>query len=468
MGIQHEGRVPSHRFRYLGRTGTHDLFGVDLPQNGAAPPAGIPSYEVGFAGPNIYGQPTTPPAIATPQPTSGPERIIAGGYSAFGSDVIYNDSRMTLYPEIRVNPAIRVHGVYTVGGIRNKYTQPAATTAALGTGVGVPPIERYYVHQVSDNAYDTAAVGSWEQFRATIQIPWGIWSIGVKDFPFGIGATTANSTRSEAFLTVVPYGPFRFLHGIWLARNAIQPNWLTRPDADLKPTLFQGMLLTYQVADLDIGAGTIQQLYHGKAAYDPLYSPLGAAAASGRGGFNQNLNFWSFYGKYNNGRFFFNGEYTFVQLDQYTAVAGANWANAGLSILATLPKYNEFYHWFAETGVMAGPSRVTFMAAAASGPVANNENPTKIYGGFPINYQAMEPYEWLMFNTYGGGNDAFGGPLMPSDGHGMMSDAFCYAARLDYAVASNLNVWGSYIWAHRLEKQGSLFGQKSLNRSTGN
>ena len=224
--------------------------------------------------------------------------------------------------------------------------------------------------------------------------------------------------------------------------------------------------MTYQAADLDLGMGTIQQLYHGKAAYDAHYNTGGAAA--GRAGFDQNLNFWQFYGKYNNGRFFFNGEYTFAQLDQYTAAAGFNWANAGASRFSRRsPKYTELYHWFAETGVMAGPSRVTLMAAAASGPVANNENPTKIYGAFPINYQAMEPYEWLMFNTYGGGNDAFSGPLMPADGHGMMSDAFCYAARIDYAVASNLNVWGSYIWAHRLEKQGSLFGQKTLNRSCG-
>ena len=181
----------------------------------------LPSYEVGFAGPNIYGQPTTPPAIATLHQHLPPSVLLLVVTRDSGLMQFTMIRVLTLYPEIRVNPAIRVHGVYTVGGISNKYTQPAAhDSCLLGTGVGVPPFERYYVHQVSDNAYDTAAIGSWEQFRATIQMPWGIWSIGVKDFPFGIGATTANNTRSEAFLTVVPYGPFRFLHGIWLARNA--------------------------------------------------------------------------------------------------------------------------------------------------------------------------------------------------------------------------------------------------------
>jgi hypothetical protein len=45
------------------------------------------------------------------------------------------------------------------------------------------------------------------------------------------------------------------------------------------------------------------------------------------------------------------------------------------------------------------------------------------------------------------------------DEHGMMTDAHCFAGRLDYAVAANLNLWGSYIWAHRLERAGTYFGQ---------
>ena len=30
---------------------------------------------------------------------------------------------------------------------------------------------------------------------------------------------------------------------------------------------------------------------------------------------------------------------------------------------------------------------------------------TKVYRSWAMNYQAMEPYEFLMFNTYGGGNN---------------------------------------------------------------
>ncbi len=478
-----------YRFRYFGRAGDADLFGQQF------------QSEVGFAGQNIYGtadfQPAIPlgpmtvppynnlPTTATVPAGLGPVlpfaalpgtianvnttaglagmRIVRGGFSLYSSDAIYHDSRLTFYPEIRVNPAIRVHGVYTVGGLRNKYAQhnwpliPGPGSPYM-QGAGVPPIERYYVHQTSDNAYDTAAIGSWEQFRATIQIPWGILSLGVKDFPFGTGASLSNGLRSEAFLLVVPYGPMRFLWGVWLARNATNAGYGTVPDSDRKPSFFEGMLATYDACDLSMGLGYILQNLHAKSYTNPNFGFFAGAGNPYGNAYDQNLQFWIAFMKYNNGRFFFNAEYAFFQQDRYHHI-GPN-GLGGLTAGAA-PLFFEGYHWFTEFGVMAGPAKVSLMNAISSGGVLNTGNPTKQYLGYPIDYQAMSPYQFLMFETYGGGNDAFAGPLLPADGHGMMSDAFCYAARLDYAVASNLNVWGSYIWAHRLEKAGYLFGGKN-------
>jgi hypothetical protein len=51
-----------------------------------------------------------------------------------------------------------------------------------------------------------------------------------------------------------------------------------------------------------------------------------------------------------------------------------------------------------------------------------------------------------------------GNNVVNADGTGEMGDAYAYAGRLDYAMASNLNVWASYIRAHRLERAGTYGG----------
>ena len=88
------------RFRYLSRTGKNDLFG----RSGS-------SFDIGFAGPNIYGHGgvanVANQAVVASTATSAGMAIARGGYSFTGVDAFYYDSRLTLYPDIRVNPAVR-------------------------------------------------------------------------------------------------------------------------------------------------------------------------------------------------------------------------------------------------------------------------------------------------------------------------------------------------------------------------
>ncbi|MBI5569257.1 MAG: hypothetical protein HY914_04860 [Desulfomonile tiedjei] len=530
-----------HRLRYFGRTGNADLFGVGnldtiaaagfvpTPVNQSAAngfygpgiydtvlAGGATGPGMGFAGPSIYGRGAASPDKTTTGATFGPTnvvarnlnagnalinapaynlltlaqrisqqvRIVRGGFSAYGSDALQHETRLTLRPVIKVNPAIRVFGVYNVGGYRNKYHQYVGndyqTVQVLGqqliqSGVGAPPFERYYTHQTSNNAYDTAAIGSWEQVRATMTTPWAIFSIGIKDFPFGTGATLGENTRAEAFLTVVPYGPFRILHGVWLARGRGYEGWVSNPDMDQKNSFFQGALMTYNAGEFEFGAGTIVRYYHGGHAGQTLTN-------------QRDDNTWINLGyfKFNNGRFFANAEYAWLNVDRYFV---------GLPTTAPpLANLNSFdaqgYHAFAEAGIMAGPAKLSFMWAQASGFVANNQNRVlplmggglvnpatgaaygnpRVYLPFAINWQAMEPYEFLMFKTYGGGNNGGQGVLDVSfvnDENMGMTDGFAFAGRLDYAVASNLNIYGSYIWAHRLEKAGWYIGNTDANGATG-
>ncbi|MDQ7784093.1 MAG: hypothetical protein RDU20_14510, partial [Desulfomonilaceae bacterium] len=170
------------------------------------------------------------------------------------------------------------------------------------------------------------------------------------------------------------------------------------------------------------------------------------------------------YFKYNNGRFFAAAEYAWAQADiHFLTLPGGLGGRPPLAI--------EAYHWFSEVGAVAGPAKVRLLYALASGLVLNGGNATKSYRPWAINYQAMAPYEFLMFNTYAGGNNGGWNATdiaFVSDDHGQMTDAYAFAGRADYAVASNLNVWASYIWAHRLERAGFFAGGIAADGGVGN
>lgn len=444
-----------HRLIYIGRTGNDDLFGV--------------GNNVGLAGPSIYHHAANQPSFtftgqnALPVNNSGggpvaifggnnaAMTITRGGYSIWESDALFNDQRLTLVPTIRVNNAIRVHGVYNIGGYRNNFSQNQF-------GVGLPPFERYYQFRTSAYAYGTGAIGSWEQVRMTAQLPICTLSIGIKDFPFGTGASLSNQTASDAWFMIVPWGPFRIFFAQWLARNAVFEGYNTMPDSGLKRDYMgtpMGLGGTYENANLQIFWLWFYQNQHLDNAYT-----VTAAAPTGAGGVDLTLNVGGVGFKYNNGRFFLNTEWGWTNFEIYRTVLFPLGAAPGG--FAT-QRYREGSYAFAEGGFLCGPAKFAAIWAYSPGQqlanpaVATNAafpNPTKQRFITAINYQVHEAYNFLMFYTYAGGNNVF-----DLDGRGNIGDANVYAGRFDYAVASNLNVWASYMWAERLEKDGYLAGQ---------
>lgn len=448
------------RYRYFGRIGgSRDLFGDMDIQNTT-----MSGQAIGFAGPNYYrGFDGAGSAAANRIDTGsngGSVRIVKGGFSGSESDAFVNDQRFTLYPKIIINQALDFQAMIDFAGIRQKYDHLDVKTNG--------PLERWYEDRVSRNAFDTAMIPSINQLKLNAHTPWGLLSLGAtKDYPFGTGALLARNTRASALVLVIPYGPFRIVPAFWLARSYAQdgfsayqaddqlPGASTNPDSATKNQLYMGPFITYAQGSIDLGWTPIYQLYHVNFANRGTTTTRTSSQ-----GIVYNVYGWDvdnlfniFYGKYNNGRLFANLEYGFLHSNTH--------------FLGAFPAYGEYSYGFAETGFLAGPAKLSFLFAWSGGDALNDNNVTKATSGLAINYQSMLPYQYLMFYTYGGGNDApwhgahSSSTAFTNDENGQMSDAYALAVRLDYAVAANLNIWGSYLWAHRVEQNGFYAGWKN-------
>jgi hypothetical protein len=103
-------------------------------------------------------------------------------------------------------------------------------------------------------------------------------------------------------------------------------------------------------------------------------------------------------------------------------------------------------------GTLVGPAKVSLLWAWIPGPDRRHgvliDRQPFLQNSDNTNTSFFRPYSLLLAYNYGAGN----GSVSPDNGNGYMTDSNVYAARLDYAVASNLNVNGSFLWAERLSK----------------
>lgn len=478
------------RYRYIARTGGSDLFGA---ANAAA--AGFNDGAIGLAA--YYG---------------GTNQVVAQGYAAKGADAAINDYRIWLYPEIKLNPAINLRGEYWVtgGNLRGSYD---------GLGGGPTGGDAWFINRGEQGWYinpgpttkNGMSTGMWEKFWATIQTPWGIVVLGRRGLGFGLGWSTLDQkdTDSEMVALIVPYGPLNIMffnqlyENNWIVPNQTQqlvgPTNATtaagtnvtgvggfNPSAVAAPTDKNGIRdvngaasVTYKTADLDTGTASRYVFHrdiHSYSAANPGVAPVPAGPnrrddASNSpvpGFFNgiglnglptySDVDIWQqlYYVKYFNGRFFFNAEYAVNVVDVF---------RKGGRPLSGLQNA-----WMAELGAMAGPVRVSlanfyksghdrrgglFNTTAATGAVSgtyvmDRYDEFMIFGG---SNDPIQPYNFLI-GLYGGGNNGF-------DARGMAwyNDMLAYAARLDYAVASNLNVFASFMYANRASNTSTGIGQ---------
>ena len=195
----------------------------------------------------------------------------------------------------------------------------------------------------------------------------------------------------------------------------------------------------------------------------------------------------SIYGKYNNGRFFINGEAAWLYtsdrtIPQWNIYNGAPFTS---SPPVASVSYVEQWRYAIEAGAVVGPTKLSLLCAFSPGldrragvmfdrqPSAILRQPSLVrqFAGVSIwrQYGYILPY---MYNSglpnissmdyyYYGGSERLDSP----NKEGQMLDALVLAGRLDWALASNLNLFGTYLWAERASK-GYSWGSISPRRGS--
>jgi len=477
-------------YDYLAQGGPNGFFGtqnvVTAGLAGAVPnPAGPVLAAAQGTVPYLINQPNaTVPNWAAANTWAG-YRLLSGTQMGLvtGLDASVSWMRMTMNPEIRVNPAVRIRGQYVIGGYQtynggaaglsdvggNTFGVALGSNGEMGSGV--------YITQQTANAISRPiSTGYWQMLWATAQTPWGILVFGKRPFTFGTGliGDGEHTCSSESLAIVAPYGPLRigiFAHpyrqGVFLnsqfnlsgAGTAQVGGLANNTSGTAYPKLWDasnirlqlpqmGLFVTYSNGPLDAGFSyQYWQNHQGPEVAGNLtaQATLPTIDSVIEGG--------NIFAKYNNGRFFFNAELEWNRWDnRYTLplVRQASDNPAGLGD-PYQPVFDEDWSVLTEFGFLCGPAKTSFLYTWIPGPdrrngiwISKTSWPNIAFGAPTCNYLVFLPYSYLMGYTYAGGLG-----FRNLYGEGGIQDATVIATRLDYAIAANLNWYGSGIWAWR-------------------
>jgi len=408
-----------------------------------------------------------------------------------GSDAAWNTMYMINNMELRINPAVRVRGSYWIGEwnpgsrfITDANTQNLGLFGNTDRGVG-DLVASEYLNNRYPGVQRSFSPGYWNTLWLTAQLPWGELSLGKRPSTFGLGLfyNGVENRTSESCSLFATYGPLRFGLSFYPARRASATQYFNNDYDKNNGRLFDLGLptITYRQGPLDIGITANYGQSNHLGGEGALVAPTTRNSTRRAQDF---IEWYSVaYGKYNNGRFFFNAEvgwYTATTRFRQSDTTGMNPIVNNLRALdangfntpATRDEYVESWRWMVEAGVLCGPAKVAALYAWLDGadrrqgiqidrtglatlPVTST-NATTVYrapSSVRSNTGVFRPYSLLMVYSYG-----LGTHINADTGNGYAEDASIYAARVDYAVAANLNLFGSFMWADRASKSGFGWG----------
>ena len=403
---------------------------------------------------------------------------------ASGTDVAISYLQGDFWPVIKINPAIDIRGRFLIGNYQNKtWYNPVTFTG------------EYQYRTWSNPGTMNDMSFAWPLLWGTAQTPWGMVSYGKRPMAFGTGLQYDGESNltSESLSLKTYYGPLNITLGFYPYRQApynsysqvssFAINVIPPPVIRNNSTNYYGSYynvgdksgirekdlcasVVYSSGNLEIGVYEAYFTYHvgpEGLLQESSWSNLGYLTR------DTDVSHGNVYTKYFNGRFFANVEAAwFYETSKY----------GGHS-----PTYIEQWRYMAELGVVTGPTKLGFLVAFSPGldrrngayidrqpagflrqPALSNE-----LAGITI----WRQYAYLLPYVYGSGLAGYsrdlisvGPPAAPSylstlfydrfnqglNQEGYMLDALVLAGRLDYAVASNLNVFASFFTAERVSR----------------
>jgi hypothetical protein len=391
---------------------------------------------------------------------------------ASGSDVAVSYLQGDFWPTIKINQAIDIKGRFRVGGYGGNYNY--SNTDA-------------YQYRTWGNPGTLNNMGLyWPLLWGTARTPWGTVIYGKRPMVFGTGLQYDGDSNitSESILLKTYYGPISIALGFYPYRQAPDNSAGYTYNSTSNSTSFHNQYfnngdksgtrkidlcgsVVYSSGNLEVGAYEAYFTYH----LGPE-SVLGSSLRDNRAYFprNADISNGALYTKYSNGRFFLNAE-------------GAWFFNTTKFDGSHAPTYVEQWRYMVELGVISGPAKLSFLFASSPGldrrngayidkqPAGFLRQPelTRELAGISI----WRPYAYLMPYVYGSGlagyrqevrtvTSDYGNTYYSTstdsranqglNQEGSVLDSLVLATRLDYAIASNLNVFGSFFWAERTSK----------------
>lgn len=348
--------------------------------------------------------------------------------------------------EIQFNKAIRFRGHYHLGAYGDPEASDYRVDSAPGTNIAM-----------SD--------GQWTLWWLTAQTPWGIIVTGKRPAAWGMGLHwngDGGDFTSEGTVLIAPYGPFRIGFGFRPARPGNFDSVQYVNYEDDKTTLRNwnlGAFVTYRCGTMDLGLKHTYIYWHEGPEGDGQVPHTQYTRDRWHRTFDV-------YAKYWNGRFFLNAE-VLGRFHHYTwqgDSTAVDWTDGRGSRFA--PQYVNHVRYAVEGGVYLGPAMLSILYAHLPGPdrrqgVLIKDQP---YWNSRSAMGVFIPYTYLIGFNYGSGlgdgsniqgwENNWGGGF-DRNGDGTINAANIIAARVDYSVAANLNLYTTFMWA---EREGHGYG----------